>query len=111
MFGGFKVNAELWKTVNTEPGLQSRCPKSLTSKVLKCAFTAHTGEPAESRDHSQPAMPVPRALGLVCIGVASFHLCVFTYPHHYFTRIFTAVHSGSPPARAEVGRWGLAAKP
>lgn len=35
VFGVSKVAAELWKTVDTEPRLQSGSPKSLSSKVLK----------------------------------------------------------------------------
>lgn len=111
MFGVSKVTAELWKTVNTETVLQSESLKSLSSKVLKCAFTAHTGAPAGSRDHSQPVMPVPRALGLVCIGVTSFHLVSLPTLTRDFTGIFTTVHSEFAPAGAEVGRWGLTAKP
>lgn len=60
MFGVSKVAAELWKAVNSEP-----------EEPQQQSFNALFQLRAEI---AQPAVPVPRALGLVCIGVACFHL-------------------------------------
>lgn len=82
---------------------QSRCwtlegehrARSPSAAKLHCAF------PAASRDHSA-LVPVPRALGLVCIGVACFHLVSLPTLIYDFTGFLLPCAQVSP-AGAELG--------